>query len=44
MIIRGDKDSSIRIMDKNYYVKKIQQMINNEIQDGVYAKTEDTTL
>ena len=44
MIIPGDKDSSIRIIDKNYYVKKIQQMINNEIQDGVYAKTEDTTL
>ena len=34
-IIPGDKDSAIVIMDKNDYVKKMQQMIDKGIQDGV---------
>ena len=44
VVITGDKDSAIIIMDKNDYVKKMQEMIDRGIQDGVYAKTEDKTL
>ena len=44
VVIPGDKDSAIVIMDKNDYVKKVQEMIDKGIQDGVYAKTEDSTL
>ena len=31
-------------MDKNDYVKKIQEMIDYELREGVYAKTEGNTL
>ena len=39
VVIPGDKDSAIVIMNKNDYVKKMQEMIDRGIQDGVYAKT-----
>ena len=42
VVIPGDKDSALVIMDKNDYVKKMQEMIDEGIQDGVYAKTETT--
>ena len=44
VIIPGDKDSSVVIMDKNNYVKKTQEMTDKGIQDDVNAKTEDNTL
>ena len=44
VVIPGDKDSAIVIMDKNDCVNKMQEMIDKGIQDGVYAKTEDDTL
>ena len=44
VVIPGDKDSALVIMDKNDYVKKIQEMIDKGIQGGVYARTEDNTL
>ena len=31
-------------MDKNYYVKKMPEMIDKGIQDEVYSKTGDNTL
>ena len=31
-------------MDKNDYVKKMQEMTDKGIQEGVYVKTEDNTL
>ena len=31
-------------MDKNDYVKKMQEMIDKGIQEGVYAKREDNTF
>ena len=31
-------------MDKNDYVKKMQEMIDKGIQEGIYEKTEDNTL
>ena len=39
VVIPGDKDSAIVIVDKNDHVKKMQEMIDKGIQDGVYAKT-----
>ena len=44
VVIPGDKDSTIGIMDRNDYVKKILKMIEKEIQEGVFVKTEDSTL
>ena len=43
-VIPGDKDSAIVIMNKNDYVKKMQEMIDKWIPERVYAKTEDNTL
>ena len=36
--------NNLMIMIKNDYVKKMQEMIDNGIQERVYAKTEDNTL
>ena len=44
VVISGDKDSAIVIMDKYGYVKKMQEMIDKRMQEGVYAKIEDNTL
>ena len=44
VVIPGDKDSTIGIMDRNDYVKKILKMIEKGIQEGVFVKTEDSTL
>ena len=40
-ILSGDKDSSIVIMQKDDYNHKLQQMINEEIKNGVYSPIED---
>ena len=43
--VKGDKDSSVVIMDKPDYVTKYQRvMIEEGINNGVYAQTNDTTL
>ena len=43
--VKGDKDSSVVIMDKPDYVIKYQRvMIEEGINNGVYAQTNDTTL
>ena len=44
VVIPGDKDSCVIIMDKVDYVTKMEETINNCIQKGVYAETEDNTL
>ena len=44
VIMPGDKDSAIVIMYKNNCVKKMQEMMDKIIPDGVYAKIEDNTL
>ena len=36
--------NNLMIMIKNDYVKKMQEMVDKGIQEGVYAKTEDNTL
>ena len=44
VIIPGDKDSSVVVMNKTDYVMKMQSMIDEGITNGVYMKTEDDTL
>ena len=44
VIIPGDKDSCEIILDKVDYVTKMEEMIKNGIQKGVYVETEDNTL
>ena len=44
VIIPGDKDSSVVIMDKVDYVRKLQDMIDEGIEKKVYEKSEDNTL
>ena len=43
-ILSGDKDSSIVIMQKDDYNHKLQQMIDEEIKNGIYTPTEDNIL
>ena len=44
VILSGDKDSSIVIMNKIDYDKKVEQMINEGIEQGKYEETEDNIL
>ena len=43
-ILSGDKDSSIAIMDKKDYNKKIDEIINDGIQQGKHKETDDNIL
>ena len=43
VIIPGDKDSCVVVMNKSDYVQKLQQMINDGIEKGVYAESEENT-
>ena len=43
-VLSGDKDSSIVIMQKDDYNKKLQHMIDEGIRKGIYIPTEDNTL
>ena len=44
VILSGDKDSSIVIMNKKYYNRKIDDMINERIQQGKYKETDYNIL
>ena len=44
VVIPGDKDSCVIVMDKADYTRKLQDMINDGIAKGVYEKTEDKIL
>ena len=44
MILRGDKDSSVVIMNRSDYVEKLEGMIEEGVKKSTYKKTEDTTL
>ena len=44
VVISGDKDSSVVVMDKDDYVRKMTEMIDQGIIDGVYEETTDETL
>ena len=44
VIFSGDKDSSIAIMNKKDYNKKIDEIINDGIQRGKHKETDDNIL
>ena len=44
VILRGDKDSSVVIMNRSDYIEKLEGMIEGGVKKGTYKKTEDTTL
>ena len=44
VILNGDKDSSVVIMNKLDYTNKINNMINEGILKGTYVETNDNTL
>ena len=43
-MLKGDKDSSIVIMNKTDEIAKIEAMIEEEIKNATYAETDDTTM
>ena len=43
VILKGDKDSNIVIMNKTNYITKIEKIIEEGIKNGTYAETDDTT-
>ena len=44
VVIPGDKNPCVIIMDKVDYVNKMEEMIKNGIQKGVYVETEENAL
>ena len=38
MILRGDKDSSVVIMNRSDYIEKLEGMIEEEVKKGTYKK------
>ena len=44
VVIPGNKDSCVIVMNKVDYVIKMEEMIKNGIQNRVYVETEDNTL
>ena len=43
-VVSGDKESYVVIMNRSDYFKKLQHMIDEGIENGVYIVTEDKTL
>ena len=44
MILSGDKDSPVVILNKDDYVNKVQVMLNEGIISGKYGKSTDTVI
>ena len=44
VVLSGDKDSSIVIMNRNDYVKKFDEMLADGVRNGIYESTTDTTF
>ena len=44
VIVKGDKDSCVVVMDKSDYMNKMNDMIKKGIEDGTYEETVDNTL
>ena len=43
-VVSGDKDSCILIIERDVYSNKLQQMINDRINRGVYTNAVDKTM
>ena len=44
VILEGDKETAIVIMNKKDYIEKMNQMIENGLEDGTYTECDDTTF
>ena len=44
VILRGEKDSSVVIMNRPDDIEQLERMIKQRVKKGTYNKTEDTTL
>ena len=44
VILKGDKDSSVVIMNRSVYLEQLGGMIKVGVKKGTYKKTENTTL
>ena len=44
VILKGNKDSSVVIMDRSDYIQKLEDILEERISKGTYEKTGDTTL
>lgn len=44
VVIPGDKDSCVIVMDKQNYIQKLEEMIHEGMEKGVYKKANDNTL
>lgn len=44
VIVSGDKDSCVVLMNKSDYIEKLQKMIDEGIKDKIYEPTTDETL
>ena len=44
VILEGDKETAIVIMNKSDYVNKMNQMIYEGVVDGTYVESEDSTF
>ena len=43
-ILKGDKDSSIALVNRSDYIEKPEVMIDNDIKKGIYEVTTHSTL
>ena len=43
-VLQGDKDSSVIIMDSKKYYEKLETTVNDDIKNGIYKETIDTSL
>ena len=42
--MKGDKDSTIVLMNRSDYIEKLKVMIDAKIRKGIYEMTNDSTL
>ena len=44
VILKGDKDSSIALMNRSDYIEKLEVIIDDGIKKGIHEVTTDSTL
>ena len=44
VILKGDKDSTIVLMNRSDYIEKLKVMIDARMRKGLYEVTNDSTL
>ena len=44
VVMKGDEDSSVVILNKTDYIEKLENMVKEGIDKGTYTLTEDNTI